>query len=1139
MTDPLSIAGTAVGVVSLGLQVYSGVKQYLDHFHARDERVSIALTYLDQLKAAVDVVDGATRSLQVQHQVPTDVVLSCLQACMAEMQKFQGKLEEFMPSHQNSSNNKLKQIRKKLEYPFQIDSIEEIEKSLRRILDQLAIAIHGLELHSHRTISSNVNALGDSMKAQTDVLSRINADSETIRKTSVANAAQLTAIGLSVQPLKPTLQALESRFEDFESQVQSTQSITNGHLNVLEYRSDANSQAMTEVLTILRHLRDQSQFTNRNFIGNHLVGSLVSKPSLLRDVNKSSDLQQEDIKPPPNSALNDPTRIALEDPRLCGCSSWRRVKQRNLRWHALDFFSTEVTVLAHRPSCSHYRGNSSQRQQTLGITYVGLRRLLSVACSVSLSLDFGAGGTSISPSFRCYNMVDENQSPPFRMIGLLSKALCYKHPLDNRRSHYHRSYDTGRIATDCISWIRVAYDRGVASPWDVSSHNSTLIDLSVELVMRFLVIQEYSDLAAPSTISALFDLGVASTQHQSLIGRLGPRSSVFDDSYLGPLSSLLLRKAPNCQYQWHITAIDLLLYRDLVHQSNEISAAVEFELDPICTALLRQDMNGLSQFLATEPKLCFERGQYKLTKSLFELAVRWPMGLNCILEMQPCFFDSDEIKVLFRKATLNTRFQCKERDRCLCSDCSCSESVKILLKHGCALTRQDIGRVFEGRMLNSMKTRHAVAQHLKLWRQKLQECLRLYLSVGPQDESTADEPNLLDHEAPHAVQTLQSIGIDPFKIFGLQQGDYRLGCSLDEPSSIYFLVRDPTTAQMVFDLGFRDIDVSYKGVTPLSVAVDKFRLSYCQWLIDKGADYTRESVWNNKERSRKPNTVNTVSNPHYSIMHGIFWRSSFGSIRTAPLKSWMASMISSSCFLLFTQTSYYDGCSCACLSSPEGCSPFSIYFNRVHEGFTIRELIDTIHTFAPSVENFSTLVESALRSLTFHRLGIRHTCCASIMGYCPVLPVDYGSDFDELREEDEYRVHQLNELVLDFMDQYNKGALTFEDFIAGPWTEHMNHIESEERKRTWTTQEKDVLLSVGVLADDELADVSGDDETETDDSLVGEDEDKLLRPEYWNRQFEIIANGGRSEEEEENNPFPLWIPNIMSMSNRRNPAGLC
>ncbi|RYC56072.1 hypothetical protein CHU98_g10137 [Xylaria longipes] len=800
------------------------MKQYLDDFNSRDERVSIALAYLDQLKAAVV-----------------------------------GKVEEFIPSRQSSIKGKMKQIKKKLEFPFQISSIEEIENSLKRIIDQLSIVLHDLELHSHQTISTNVEALGKAAKAQADVLARINTDSETIQK-----------------PMPPMPLMTKALFNDFESRVQIDHSVTNARLGVLESRTEVSSQTMTEVLNVLRHLRDQSRFVNREFIEKYLVGSLVSKPSLLRDVHKSFDLQQNGIKPPPNLHMNGSIRMA------------------------------------------------SERQRTFGITYVGLRRLLSIAYSMSVSLNSGAGGTSISPIFR---------------------------------------------------------------------------------------ILVHSNLVDHFTISALFELGVGSMQHHSLLRKFKSGFvSTYESSYLGSISSLLLRKAPECQYQWHSKAINLQLYGDLICQSSEISAAVELELDSICIVLLNQDINGISKILATKPRQCTRPGQYKLTKSLVELAVRWPVGLNRILEMEPRFFNSDEIVALFHQATVGTGYLCKEEPWRFCNDCSCSESLEILLKHSCALTSQDISHIFEHKGSISMKARHAVLRHLNLWRRRLRECQWLYQSVSPRDQLTVHEPSLLDYEAPQVVQSLQSTGFDLFKMFGQQQDDYRFGCSVDGACSIYFIVRDRTTAQMVFDLGFRDIDVSFRGVTPLSETVkESFNSFYCQWLIDKGADYTRESAWTIEEQTHK---LNIVSTPRYSIMHWVFWHLSFDSIREVKLK-------------------------------PE---------------------------------------------------------------------------FDELREEDEYRVRQLNELVTDFMDRYNNGTLTLKDFINGPWAEQMDQIEAEERKKTWTTQEKDLLQSISVLPEDEPIDVDENDETETEDSLVedeneDEDEDKWLQPGYWNRQFEIIANGGRSEEE--------------------------
>ncbi|KAI0455891.1 hypothetical protein F5B21DRAFT_470088 [Xylaria acuta] len=79
------------------------------------------------------------------------------------------------------------------------------------------------------------------------------------------------------------------------------------------------------------------------------------------------------------------------------------------------------------------------------------------------------------------------------------------------------------------------------------------------------------------------------------------------------------------------------------------------------------------------------------------------------------------------------------------------------------------------------------------------------------------------------------------------------------------------------------------------------------------------------------------------------------------------------------------------------------------------------------------------------------------------------------------------------MERYKNGALTLKDFINGPWAERMDHIEAEERERIWTTLEKDVLLFIGVLPENELVDVDENTGTETDDSLIeddNEDEDK-------------------------------------------------
>ncbi|TGJ82101.1 hypothetical protein E0Z10_g6673 [Xylaria hypoxylon] len=174
------------------------------------------------------------------------------------------------------------------------------------------------------------------------------------------------------------------------------------------------------------------------------------------------------------------------------------------------------------------------------------------------------------------------------------------------------------------------------------------------------------------------------------------------------------------------------------------------------------------------------------------------------------------------------------------------------------------------------------------------------------------------------------------------------------------------------------------------------------------------------------------------------------------------------------------------------------------------DAVKHINLLASAIEPLPTFAESVIRCITFNLLDIRHTCCASIgMQWNYKLPADYGSDFDELREEDEDRVQQLNKLVVNFMDQYNASGVSLKDYISGLWLEQMDRFELEENSKEWTTEEKNKLLSIGVLPEEETADPV--DESDIED----EDEDEWWQPGYWNRQFEIIANGGRGRSEEE------------------------
>lgn len=64
MADSIGIAGTAVGIVSLGLQVYCNLKTYLTDFKGCNEYVTKVLRQLELLHGSLGIIERITPAIE-------------------------------------------------------------------------------------------------------------------------------------------------------------------------------------------------------------------------------------------------------------------------------------------------------------------------------------------------------------------------------------------------------------------------------------------------------------------------------------------------------------------------------------------------------------------------------------------------------------------------------------------------------------------------------------------------------------------------------------------------------------------------------------------------------------------------------------------------------------------------------------------------------------------------------------------------------------------------------------------------------------------------------------------------------------------------------------------------------------------
>lgn len=145
MAEPV---GTAVGVLSLGLQLYGTITKYLDAVKGRDRDLGSARHQAQTLRQCLSVIDSVVIQARKTHAVPSDAVEACILACETELKALQALVIRLQgpttPAATISGKAKAKAI--KYTFPFHKESMLELEKRLLSTNQVLQTGLHALGL---------------------------------------------------------------------------------------------------------------------------------------------------------------------------------------------------------------------------------------------------------------------------------------------------------------------------------------------------------------------------------------------------------------------------------------------------------------------------------------------------------------------------------------------------------------------------------------------------------------------------------------------------------------------------------------------------------------------------------------------------------------------------------------------------------------------------------------------------------------------------------------------------------------------------------------------------------------------------------------------------------------------------------
>ncbi|KAK5170298.1 uncharacterized protein LTR77_004885 [Saxophila tyrrhenica] len=161
----LGIAGSAVGVASLGIMVCQGLLSYYEDWKASSDDIKTAHGKIRDLEATLELLAGVLRSDSLEH-VHLMRIEECLIGCYDSMKVLQKRLQKLLTNHDPKGFRQvIKAGQQRLLYPFKKDTLDKLNAAVDDLVHRLSLALHVLHLNVDLEIRGEVREAAARLKA--------------------------------------------------------------------------------------------------------------------------------------------------------------------------------------------------------------------------------------------------------------------------------------------------------------------------------------------------------------------------------------------------------------------------------------------------------------------------------------------------------------------------------------------------------------------------------------------------------------------------------------------------------------------------------------------------------------------------------------------------------------------------------------------------------------------------------------------------------------------------------------------------------------------------------------------------------------------------------------------------------------
>ncbi|CVL03497.1 uncharacterized protein FMAN_15162 [Fusarium mangiferae] len=119
MAEPVGITGTAVRIVSFGLQLYTGISEYLDAVKGRDEDLQSAKQYAKMLRDNLVLIEVAISAIGSEYTMAKYAIEQGKSSCEIELKALEALLQELKKPLPDPANRTEQELFSQIQLPFQ------------------------------------------------------------------------------------------------------------------------------------------------------------------------------------------------------------------------------------------------------------------------------------------------------------------------------------------------------------------------------------------------------------------------------------------------------------------------------------------------------------------------------------------------------------------------------------------------------------------------------------------------------------------------------------------------------------------------------------------------------------------------------------------------------------------------------------------------------------------------------------------------------------------------------------------------------------------------------------------------------------------------------------------------------------